>query len=175
MILRVFFLLLGICTFVDSPADELPTPSPQEALAEYARQHRVGNQGMAAAEITDETVARIAGESTSPRPTPLPTQSPTQDRGKAYWVQGFHKIKDRMSSLETQLLKVKEGIPELWERFYHEDDPRLRTEVLGPQLQGALESRQRLSEELREAKKEFRDFKIAARKAGALPGWFRSP
>jgi len=171
MLLPILFLLSSVCG--GPPAT--PTPTAREELSRYAGSHHVQRTGSGKSiEITDEIVSAIAGEGKSPAATSTPARAMEAEEGKKeYWVRRYREAIELQEELEGRLAEVRREIPVLWRAFYTEDNPELRDEVLAAELQKKLDLRAKLEEELKRAKTAFADLKVAARKAGALPGWFR--
>jgi len=177
-ILNIFLFFLLFPASGSPHSTEHPTPTPRENLASYAKAHPVnsGNGVSREIHITDETVERIAGPkttiqlSTETASTPVP--SPRVE-GKEYWIERQKSIKNRISRAQAGLEKTEPLIRELWDAFYHEDDPRRRDEVLGPRLSRMLRERKEFETELEKSTRDLEVMKIEARKKGALPGWFR--
>jgi len=171
MILQLLLLLSPICG--DPPAT--PTPTAREELSRYAGNHHVRSTDAGKSiEITDEVVSAIAGEGTSPAATPTPDRAMKAEEGKKeYWIRRYREAKEAEEEVESRLTEVRQEIPALWQEFYAEDNPQYRDEVLAVKLQEKLSLRAKLEDELIQAQTAFADLKVAARKAGALPGWFR--
>ena len=78
-----------------------------------------------------------------------------------------------ITSIQKQIEFLDNEIPGLWRDFYSWDDPFYRDGVIKPQLDEAMENRQKLEVDLQEAQAGLDKIQADARQDGAEPGWFR--
>jgi len=174
-------LALGIslvCVGIGGPvsADETPTPVPRKALSDFAASHPARSGG-GRIQITNEVVDSIAGRPSTLPAAPVTMELPDEEQAggkpKAFWVGRYVELRDDIARTRKELEDVEGRIPGLWDSFYHEDDPDRRESVLRPDLEAELLRRRDLDRRLRMLEEKMEAFKVEARKAGALPGWFR--
>lgn len=154
-----------------------PTPTARQELARFAESHRVNKGGEGKVEIDDDFVNKVAGENSntpSAAGTPKADSSPDAEDQKTLWVRRFKEARDRVKAAEEELKELEKGIPQLWDRFYRDDDPEHRARVLAPQLRERLRLRSELRVQLDQLRQQFSELRVAARRAGAKPGWFRN-
>jgi len=172
-------LLLHVsCLMGPSCPSATPTPTAKQKLSQFAGRHPVRSEKGAQVQIDDDLVNKLAGE-TPGETTPVQgageqKTNPAKDP-KDYWVNRYRTTRNKLKAVEVQFEKKEDAISELWESFYHEDDPKSRDQILAPKLRRELELRSDLKKQLKQLRQDFEELKVAARKAGAKPGWFRIP
>ncbi len=178
MPVHLLLLLSCILPICDAGPPPTPTPTARQELARFAQSHRVKKGRVGKVEIDDDFVNMVAGENSnapSATRTPKAHSGPDAEDKKALWVRRFKEARERVKEAEEELKEIEEGIPQLWDRFYRDDHPEHRARVLAPQLREKLRLRSELRVQLDQLRQQFSELRVAARKAGAKPGWFRNP
>ena len=192
---------IGLAAIGDSQTPT-PVPSRTPSLAEASRRAREaqGQEEISSKNkivISDENLQEYAAQGSlteTTRQTPLPEsrrrsvhadgttagpdplgldETPEMAEKRRYWQGAYQRQLELIASLEHQIDVLDETIPQLWRKFYAWDDPAYRDGVIKPELDQALVRRESIEERLTEARGTLGGIVEAARRDGALPGWFR--
>ncbi len=93
---------------------------------------------------------------------------------RQYWRERYRQQLKKVEEIRKRIQELDREIPRLWTQFYSWDDPAYRDGVIKPKLDQALAERDRLGKRLPEEEAKLPQIKEAARRDGALPGWFRN-
>lgn len=155
------------------------TPTPivitNETLKSYADHGNITEVG---------TSEGRGGSSTGNLKVEVPTGAVAPGEGTAeqemraveqerYWRSVYQKQLDLVAAIEQQIEVLDREIPGLWRDFYSRDDPAYRDGVIKPKLDSALAARQKLDQDLQEARERLPKIVEEARRDGATPAWFR--
>ncbi len=119
------------------------------------------------------------GESTtSPEEAPgggraMTLDETDEDAARSYWRSQYTRQLELVESIGREIERLDKEIPGLWRQFYAWDDPAFRDGVIKPKLDAALEQREKLEQDLVAEQARLPEILEAARRSGALPGWFR--
>jgi len=97
----------------------------------------------------------------------------SEDAKKVRWQQRYRAAVQRVRSLEAEVKDLETRSAGLEAEFYAHDDPVYRDSTIKPNWDRALTSLQKARTDLEEARKQPDEVLNAARRDGALPGWFR--
>jgi len=173
-----------------------PTPRPtpttkpvSRSLADLAKRIRlrrpagVGKTGSPSIIIDNENLSQFsnAGSITMVnRPGAKQAGSPTPATGvepgrssKEYWRGRYKQQLGLVQSLKKRLKDLSSEIPDLWNRFYAQDDPAYRDGVIKPKLDRDLQEDQALKKRLKKEEAKLPQILEDARRAGAPSSWFR--
>ena len=92
---------------------------------------------------------------------------------RRFWQGQYKRQLNIIVAIQNRIIVLDNEIPALWTKFYAWDDPAYRDGVIKPKLDAALNEREKLDGQLKEAQDELDGIKNDARKDGAEPGWFR--
>ena len=195
-------LLVGHAAGGSEKPTPTPTPRPSggQSLNEVAKDKELkGKEDGQPIVISNENLSDYSekGELTTPHESGKPSTARRPVRGGAvsggtavrvvdandpsiqenelrrYWRGKYEQELNRLEALQRLANQLDSEIPGLWRDFYSRDDPMYRDGVIKPRLDAALQERERLEEQIREAEPRLNQIKEDARKAGAEPGWFR--
>ncbi len=186
-------ILLTILLAATPPPPPTPTPVPEGKMVLLRQEKKASPSPGSLADlarsiklklpagqkvITNENIKELASQSELTMTTSAPTGSAgpvdvEEPSGRARWQQLYQQARGHVLYLENRIEELQGLVAGFERRFYAEDDPAYRDGVLKPAWDKALV-------ELREAQAQLQDAKDyperviqEARKAGALPGWFR--
>jgi hypothetical protein len=128
--------------------------------------------------LTNESVKRLAEgvELTTTiggGPLPPPVAVTQESEKKAMWQQRYRDAVERVAHLEEDVKRLDSEASRLEQEFYAHDDPAQRDAVIKPAWDKALADLQQARADLAEARGGPDKVLNAARRDGALPGWFR--
>jgi len=103
----------------------------------------------------------------------LPAAGGGDDAKKARWQQRYRIAVERVRKLEADVKNLEMQVAGLERDFYSRDDAVYRDSVIKPAWDKALGDLQKARVDLESARKQPDDVMSAARRDGALPGWFR--
>ena len=89
------------------------------------------------------------------------------------WQQRYRDAVSRVAALEAEIKRLEGEAARLERDFYAIDDPAQRDGVVKPAWDQALNDLRRAKADLAEARNKPEQVLEAARRDGALPGWFR--
>ena len=95
------------------------------------------------------------------------------ERKKAIWQQRYRAAVERVHRLEADVKELESRANRLEQEFYAHDDPVYRDAVIKPAWDKSLTDLAKAKADLEDARKEPNEVLNAARRDGALPGWFR--
>jgi hypothetical protein len=95
------------------------------------------------------------------------------ERKKAIWQQRYRAAVERVRRLETDVRDLEARANGLEQEFYAHDDPVYRDSTIKPAWDKSLTDLAKAKADLEDARKEPNEVLNAARRDGALPGWFR--
>jgi hypothetical protein len=128
--------------------------------------------------LTNESVKQLAEGvelTTTIGGAPLPplAGATQEDEKKAMWQQRYRDAATRVVQLEAKVQHLQSESSRLEQEFYAHDDPAQRDAVIKPAWDKALADLQQARADLAEARGGPDRVLNAARRDGALPGWFR--
>jgi len=178
ILLPLLLQISSLAISVGPPPQGTPTPTPEQRLSDFAGRHSLRSTKGGVVHIDDELVQKIAGKDQNKTSTEMAVEKKGTSQAeslKEMWVQKYKAARQTLKDVEIRIEKNEQEISELWKGFYHEDDPDARDRIFAPRLQQKLKLRSQLKSRLGQAREDFTEVKVAARKAGAKPGWFRIP
>ncbi len=95
------------------------------------------------------------------------------ERKKAIWQQRYRAAVERVHRLEADVRDLETRANGLEQEFYAHDDPVYRDSTIKPAWDKSLTDLAKAKTDLEDARKEPNEVLNAARRDGALPGWFR--
>ncbi len=193
--MTALLILLAAATAAAPPA---PSPSPTPALtillakpegapppqggslAEVAKRIKLKLPGDRPRVLTNETVKQLAEgvELTTAAPgagggAAVAPGAAADESKKARWQQRYRSAVQRVAALEAEVKSLEARANELEREFYSHDDPAYRDSTIKPNWDNTLTQLQKTKDELEAARKQPDEVLNAARRDGALPGWFR--
>ncbi len=188
-------ILLAILLAAPPPPTPTPTPVPEGKIVLLRQERKAtasspGSLGELArtirlklpagqTTITNENLKALASQSeltmasSSPELASAASGGAESPAGKTRWQEIYQQARGYVAYLESRVTELQELVAGFERRFYAEDDPAYRDGVLKPAWDKALVELRETQAELQDAKG-YPDRVIQeARKAGALPGWFR--
>ncbi len=96
-----------------------------------------------------------------------------EERKKSIWQQRYRAAVERVRRLEADVKDLESRANGLEQEFYAHDDPVYRDSTIKPAWDKCLTDLAKAKADLEDARKEPNDVLNAARRDGALPGWFR--
>ena len=129
--------------------------------------------------ITNESVKQLSQgvELTTTKATGAPAYAPatgtTENAKKAMWQQRYREAVSRAAGLEAEIKRLEGEANRLEREFYAHDDPAQRDGVIKPAWDRAVADLRKAQADLAEARNKPEEVLEAARRDGALPGWFR--
>jgi hypothetical protein len=128
--------------------------------------------------LTNETVKQLAEGielTTTIGGGPLPPAVGRSDQQgkKAMWQQRYRDAVSRVATLEAKVKRLESEANRLEQEFYAHDNPVERDTQIKPAWDKALAELQAARDALADARKGPDEVLNAARRDGALPGWFR--
>ncbi|HQT94308.1 MAG: hypothetical protein B7Z68_08060 [Acidobacteria bacterium 21-70-11] len=94
-------------------------------------------------------------------------------RKKSIWQQRYRAAEERVRRLEADVKDLESRANRLEQEFYAHDDPVYRDATIKPAWDKSLTDLAKTKADLENARKEPNEVLNAARRDGALPGWFR--
>jgi hypothetical protein len=162
------------------PSGEAP---PQgNSLADVARRIKLRLPADKPRVLTNENVKQLAEgvELTVSAPQPRGAAVPSSSGGrggeeakKARWQQRYRAAVDRVKRLESEVTDLESRVAGLERDFYAASDPAYRDGVIKPAWDRALGDLAKTRSDLDDARNQPDEVLNAARRDGALPGWFR--
>lgn len=162
------------------------TPTPPRTLADLAKDRplnldAVTKDGSSTIEIINDAPPPSSGGPRSSEQLALPTPSReegldderTEEEKRDYWQEKYIEKVQQINRLRSEISGLDRKIPELQNKFYRWDDPAYRDGVIKPELDAAIERREKAREELKRAEADLPKILDAARRDGSEPGWFR--
>lgn len=117
------------------------------------------------------TTARPAGDSF---PLDVGAGGPGQTSGnQQIWQQRYQEARSMVTFWEGEVRRLESDTAQLETQFYSVDDPAYRDGVVKPAWDKALSDLRAARQSLEEARSRPGQVLEDARRAGALPGWFR--
>ncbi len=156
-------------------------PPPQGgSLAEVAKRIKLKLPGDRPRVLTNETVKQLAEgvELTMAAPgagggAGVAPVAASDESKKAKWQQRYRSAVQRIAALEAEVKSLESRANGLERDFYSHDDPVYRDSTIKPNWDNTLERLRKARAELEAARKQPDEVLNAARRDGALPGWFR--
>ena len=103
-----------------------------------------------------------------------PQEGPREDETKQrFWVSLYQQARGYVKGLEQLVPKLEGDIGRLRTAFYSTDDPARRDQVIKPAWDKAMTDWDQAKRDLEGARGLVDKVSEAARRDGALPGWFR--
>jgi hypothetical protein len=151
---------------------------PTGSLADFAKKTKLKLPEGKPRVLTNESVKELAEgiELTTTIGGGPPSRSGGSSRGpgtKAMWQQRYRDAVSRVANLEAQVKRLEAEANRLEQEFYAHDDPFERDAKIKPAWDKALADLSAAKEALADARKGPDEVLNDARRAGALPGWFR--
>lgn len=193
--ITVLLVLVAAQAAAPPPATPTPTPrlnilrtqesaqgtAPTGSLADVAKQIKLKLPEGQSRVITNDSVRQLSqgvqlttGQATgAPTPAPVGAATGREDRRKAMWQQRYRDAVSRVAALEAEIKRLEGEAARLERDFYAIDDPAQRDGVVKPAWDQALSDLRRAKADLAEARNKPEQVLEAARRDGALPGWFR--
>ena len=97
----------------------------------------------------------------------------SEEAKKTKWQQRYRAAVERVRTLEADVKSLETKVAVLERDFYSRDDPVYRDSTIKPAWDKALSDLQKARADLETALKQPDEVLNAARRDGALPGWFR--
>jgi len=192
-------LILLAATHAAAVAEEPPSPTPTPpvaillakpeggpppqggSLAEVAKRIKLKLPANGPRVLTNDSVKRLAEgvELTMSAAGPgggavVPAGAGgNEDAKRARWQQRYRAALQRVRGLESEVKILENRASELEREFYAHDDPVYRDSTIKPNWDRTLAALQKARSSLDEARKQPDEVLNAARRDGALPGWFR--
>jgi hypothetical protein len=92
---------------------------------------------------------------------------------KALWQERYFAAQREATRLEAEETRLTQEVARLEREFYSRDDPYQRDNVIKPAWDDAMAKLRQVQHQLPAARRAPEDVANAARREGALPGWFR--
>ncbi|MFH1177912.1 MAG: hypothetical protein V1750_10940 [Acidobacteriota bacterium] len=167
------------------PARRAPAAKMAGSLAELAKRIRLRMPASQPRVINNENLKELGAgvelTSAQPRdgaaePAGVP-QAPAaaEDPKKKLWQGRYWDAVNRLAALEADERRLQAELARLEQEFYAHDDPAERDGVIKPALDATRQELQDVQAQLEKAREEPDEVLDAARRDGALPGWFREP
>jgi len=102
-----------------------------------------------------------------------PAVGSTADPNQTYWQQRYQEARAQVAFWEAEALRLDGERARLENQFYAMDDPAYRDGVVKPAWDKAIADLRAARASLEAARRGPDEVLEEARKAGALPGWFR--
>lgn len=103
----------------------------------------------------------------------VPLSGGSEEAKKTKWQQRYRAAVERVRKLEADVKNLEAQVAGLERDFYSRDDPVYRDSTIKPAWDKALSDLQKARVDLETALKQPDEVVNAARRDGALPGWFR--
>ena len=159
-------------------------PPPRgKSLGEVARSIKLRFPAGASKTITNDSLKSLGSGAelttgTAPAPSPaasddLASFESEEARRKALWQERYFAAQHEATRLEEEEVILRQEVARLEREFYSRDDPYQRDNVIKPAWDDATARLRDVQQRLPAARKAPEDVADAARREGALPGWFR--
>lgn len=154
------------------------SPVSAGSLADFAGKVKLKLPEGEARVLTNESVKQLSEgieltTSIGGGPAPRTTGASRDEGKKAMWQQRYRDAVSRVAELEAAIKRLEPEVAGLEQAFYAHDDPFERDAKIKPAWDKALADLRAARSELEEARKLPEEVLNAARRDGALPGWFR--
>ncbi len=154
------------------------SPVSAGTLADFAGKVKLNLPEGGPRVLTNESVKQLSEgieltTSVGGGPAPLTAGASRDDGKKAMWQQRYRDAVSRVAGLEAEIKRLETEVAGLEQAFYAHDDPFERDGKIKPAWDKALADLRAARSELEEARKGPDEVLNAARRDGALPGWFR--
>jgi hypothetical protein len=160
------------------------TPPRGKSLGEVARGIRLQFPKGDSKVITNENLKELSGgaelttsialpETTSSASGAASTSESQEAQKKALWQERFFAAQQEASRLEAEEALLSQEVARLEREFYSRDDPYQRDNVIKPAWDDAITRLRDVQGRLPAARRAPDEVANAARRDGALPGWFR--
>jgi TolA-binding protein len=151
---------------------------PTGSLADFAKRIKLKLPEGQPRVLTNESVKQLAEgiELTTTiggGPLPRAVGRSDQEGKKAMWQQRYRDAVSRVATLEARIKRLEGEANRLEQEFYARDNPVERDTQIKPAWDKALADLQAARDDLADARKRPDEVLNAARRDGALPGWFR--
>ena len=103
----------------------------------------------------------------------VPPSGANEESKKVRWQQRYRAAIERVRRLEADVKNLETQVNGLERDFYSRDDAVYRDSTIKPAWDKALSDLQKARADLETARKQPEEVLDAARRDGALPGWFR--
>ena len=177
--------------------EEKPTPAPTpslsillakpeegrpvraSSLADVAKRIKLNLPANQPRVINNDTVKQLAQgveltmSAAAPPLTGAVRGGTAEERKKAIWQERYRAAQDRVRRLEGDIKELSSRANQLEQEFYAHDDPVYRDSTIKPAWDRALADLAKAKTDLADARGEPDRVLNAARRDGALPGWFR--
>ncbi len=112
------------------------------------------------------------GESDAGLDSDSPVEEMSEEEAKKYWRGQFKKINTAIAKTEKKIKEIQEEMNRLMTEKLNTDDNIVIMRING-EMQKLEKKKKELENKLKKYKKQKEDLKDKARRAGALPGWYR--
>jgi hypothetical protein len=153
--------------------------APTGSLADVAKRIKLKLPEGQSRVITNDSVKQLSQgvELTTGKPggpaAPAPVGGTQESPKKAIWQQRYRDAVNRVAALEAEVTRLEGESARLEREFYAHDDPYQRDGVIKPAWDKAVNDLRQAQADLAEARTKPDEIMDAARRDGALPGWFR--
>jgi hypothetical protein len=150
-----------------------------ESLADVAKRIKLRMPAGKPRLITNENLAgysagvQLTTTNGLPDSTVVVSDSGNEDEKKLIWQTRYREALDHAAHWEAEVHRLDNEVARLQSDFYARDDPAYRDGVIKPAWDQAILDLQNARIELANARSEPDRVSEAARRDGALPGWFR--
>lgn len=193
--MTVLLLLAASQAIPAEPPEPTPTPEASimltrpatgpppkgNSLAEVAKRIKLRLPANGPRVLTNESVKQLAegvdltmaSARAGGTGSAAPVSGGSEDAKKAKWQQRYRAALQRVSTLESDVKALDAQASGLEREFYAHDDPVYRDSTIKPKWDKTLEALAKARSDLENARNQPDDVLNAARRDGALPGWFR--
>ena len=152
--------------------------APTGTLADFAKHLKLKLPEGQTRLLTNESVKQLSEgiELTTTiggGPLPRASSASANEGKKAMWQQRYRDAVSRVAALEAKVKRLESEANGLEQEFYAHDNPVERDTQIKPAWDKALSDLQAARKALGEARNQPDEVLNAARRDGALPGWFR--
>ena len=159
-------------------------PPRGKSLGEVARGIKLHFPKGESRVITNDSLKALSdGVELTTGSAPLPALTSASEGGtspeseeaqrKALWQERYFAAQQEATSLEADEARLSQEVARLEREFYSRDDPYQRDNVIKPAWDEAMARLRDVQQRLPAARRAPDEIANAARKDGALPGWFR--
>ncbi len=151
---------------------------PTGSLADFAKRTKLKLPEGQPRVLTNENVKQLAEgiELTTTlggAPPAVAAGAPREEAKKALWQGRYRNAVSRVAQLEAEVKRLEAEVAGLEQQFYAHSDPFERDGKIKPAWDKALADLAAAKAALEDARKAPDEVLNAARRDGALPGWFR--